>query len=82
MLAYLNQLVACTQTTDTDERLIQVSGLEMRLRELEDEIRAWKSCCPKHFQQLTEEIAFARAAIERWTDNIAIIRKDFEGAPT
>lgn len=52
-----------------------MDALENRLRELEDEIRACCTCDPKRFRRLTEEITFARAAIDRWTDNITSIRK-------
>ncbi|KAL8432430.1 hypothetical protein Efla_000207 [Eimeria flavescens] len=65
-------LVQCDKA---NERIFEVAALQLQLQQLEDEIRATQSCNRERFQQLTEEIAFARAAIERWTDNIAIIRK-------
>ncbi|KAL8450431.1 hypothetical protein Emed_002519 [Eimeria media] len=51
------------------------AALELRLQELENEIRASHACSRERYQQLEEEVGFARAAVERWTDNIAIIRK-------
>ncbi|KAL8274084.1 hypothetical protein Esti_001926 [Eimeria stiedai] len=63
------------QTAQADEQIAQAAALGLRLQELEDEIRASHACSRERFQQLEEENGFARAAVERWTDNIAIIRK-------
>lgn len=79
VIPQLNRLWARIQMANTDERLAEVAALESRLGEIEQGACASYSCSPKRFQQLNEEIAFARAAIERWTDNIVIIRKGFVG---
>ncbi|CDJ60485.1 hypothetical protein, conserved, partial [Eimeria maxima] len=63
------------QEQEAEKRAETVNTLELRLRLLQEEVRAVSTCDPERLQQLREEISFARAALERWTDNIFIIRE-------